>query len=86
MTFTQVGTFVWILAGLSTLNAVYTMNRTRKYRFFEADVEKEQAENVAQAQCERLAVGKLDAPAHNPTQQEPKHPDKPAHEREVIAA
>ncbi|KAF3020540.1 hypothetical protein E8E14_005889 [Neopestalotiopsis sp. 37M] len=36
-----VGTFVWILAGLSTLNAVYTMNRTRKYRFFEADVEKE---------------------------------------------
>ncbi|KAI0780948.1 Snf7-domain-containing protein [Trametes elegans] len=50
------------------------------------DVEKEKAENVAQAQRERLAVGKLDAPAHNPTQQEPEHPDKPAHEREVIAA
>ncbi|KAH8681001.1 hypothetical protein BX600DRAFT_9000 [Xylariales sp. PMI_506] len=32
---------VWVLAGFATLNAIYTMNRTRKYRLFEADVEKE---------------------------------------------
>ncbi|KAI4603228.1 hypothetical protein KJ359_006021 [Pestalotiopsis sp. 9143b] len=36
-----VSTFVWALAGLSTLNALYTMQRTRKYRLFEVDVEKE---------------------------------------------
>lgn len=29
--------------GFTTINAVYTMRRTRKYRLFEADVEKEQA-------------------------------------------
>lgn len=37
----QVGTLVWILASFSTLNATYTFLRTRKYRLFEADVEKE---------------------------------------------
>ncbi|KAK8127573.1 hypothetical protein PG984_008681 [Apiospora sp. TS-2023a] len=37
-----VATIVWFLVGFSALNAFYTMNRTRKYRLFEADVEKEQ--------------------------------------------
>ncbi|KAK6853264.1 hypothetical protein PG995_010076 [Apiospora arundinis] len=37
-----VGTIVWFLVGFSAVNAFYTMNRTRKYRLFEADVEKEQ--------------------------------------------
>ncbi|KAK9422727.1 putative Meiotically up-regulated gene 154 protein [Seiridium unicorne] len=36
-----VSTFVWILAGFSTLNAAYTNFRARQYRLFEADVEKE---------------------------------------------
>lgn len=36
-----VSSFVWVLAALSTLNALYTMQRTRKYRLFEVDVEKE---------------------------------------------
>jgi hypothetical protein len=33
---------VWFLIGFSLVNAIYTVNRTRKYRLFEADVEKEQ--------------------------------------------
>ncbi|KAK7927135.1 hypothetical protein PG985_004133 [Apiospora marii] len=37
-----IGAIVWFLVGFSALNAFYTMNRTRKYRLFEADVEKEQ--------------------------------------------
>ncbi|KAI1481508.1 hypothetical protein K445DRAFT_313690 [Daldinia sp. EC12] len=36
-----VGTMVWSLAGLSAVNATYTMYRSRHYRLFEADVEKE---------------------------------------------
>jgi hypothetical protein len=39
--YVQVSTLVWFLAGFSALNAFYTMTRTRKYRLFEADVEKE---------------------------------------------
>ncbi|KAI1850106.1 hypothetical protein JX265_003479 [Neoarthrinium moseri] len=35
------GTLAWCLAGFAVLNSVYTINRTRKYRLFEADVEKE---------------------------------------------
>ncbi|KAI1185960.1 hypothetical protein F5B17DRAFT_441461 [Nemania serpens] len=34
------GTIVWFLIGFSSVNAYYTMYRTRKYRLFEADVEK----------------------------------------------
>ncbi|ORY65240.1 uncharacterized protein BCR38DRAFT_193758 [Pseudomassariella vexata] len=45
---TFVGALVWFLAGFSVLNAVYTLNRTRKYRLFEADVEKEQQTPSAQ--------------------------------------
>ncbi|KAK7956173.1 uncharacterized protein PG986_005395 [Apiospora aurea] len=37
-----VGSIVWFLVGFAALNAFYTMNRTRKYRLFEADVEKQQ--------------------------------------------
>lgn len=36
----QVNTIVWSLAALATMNAAYTLRRTRKYRLFEADVEK----------------------------------------------
>ncbi|KAI1422245.1 hypothetical protein F5Y12DRAFT_640130 [Xylaria sp. FL1777] len=35
-----IGAIVWFLIGFSTVNAYYTMYRTRKYRLFEADVEK----------------------------------------------
>ncbi|KAI8633370.1 hypothetical protein F5Y19DRAFT_462413 [Xylariaceae sp. FL1651] len=35
-----VGAVVWFLVAFSTVNAFYTMYRTRKYRLFEADVEK----------------------------------------------
>ncbi|KAH9887850.1 hypothetical protein F4778DRAFT_786218 [Xylariomycetidae sp. FL2044] len=34
------GTLVWILIGISCVNAFYTMYRSRHYRLFEADVEK----------------------------------------------
>ncbi|KAI1806130.1 hypothetical protein F4811DRAFT_167876 [Daldinia bambusicola] len=36
-----VGTMVWSLAGFSAVNATYTMYRSRHYRLFEADVEKQ---------------------------------------------
>ncbi|KAI5868554.1 hypothetical protein GGS23DRAFT_36669 [Durotheca rogersii] len=36
-----VGTLVWFLIGFSTVNAIYTMYRSRNYRLFEANVEKE---------------------------------------------
>ncbi|KAI0965218.1 hypothetical protein F4678DRAFT_340293 [Xylaria arbuscula] len=35
-----VGAVVWFLIGFSAVNAYYTVYRTRKYRLFEADVEK----------------------------------------------
>lgn len=41
-------TLVWVLMGLGCLNAVYTINRSRKYRLFEADVEKDQGTPSAQ--------------------------------------
>ncbi|KAI2635054.1 hypothetical protein GGS21DRAFT_90290 [Xylaria nigripes] len=38
-----VGALVWFLIGFSGVNAYYTMYRSRKYRLFEADVEKKPA-------------------------------------------
>ncbi|KAJ8119903.1 hypothetical protein ONZ43_g3254 [Nemania bipapillata] len=35
-----VSALVWFLVGFSSINAYYTMYRSRKYRLFEADVEK----------------------------------------------
>ncbi|KAI1358645.1 hypothetical protein F5Y08DRAFT_109959 [Xylaria arbuscula] len=35
-----VGALVWFLIGFSSVNAYYTLYRSRKYRLFEADVEK----------------------------------------------
>ncbi|KAL7627569.1 hypothetical protein AAE478_001762 [Parahypoxylon ruwenzoriense] len=39
--FVFIGTTVWFLTGFSVINAIYTMYRSRHYRLFEADVEKE---------------------------------------------
>jgi hypothetical protein len=38
--YVQIGAIVWFLIGFSGVNAYYTMYRSRKYRLFQADVEK----------------------------------------------
>ncbi|KAK8052010.1 hypothetical protein PG993_003395 [Apiospora rasikravindrae] len=77
-----VGSIVWFLVGFATLNAFYTMNRTRKYRMFEADVEKEQntpSAHRVRVQSSPVASSPLRFLSHviNPESAESRaHPDR----------